>query len=127
MITSSSNDIINYYATAAKNKDNGFSRVILNLNSNDKMESIFNKSFTNPTEKPTRWSLFSIKIQALMPAASLKRYPSTGVFPVEFAKLPRTPFFCFLQNIPGGCLSNQTVISTEAVAPRYSIKKILFS
>lgn len=37
------------------------------------MESIFNKSILNLTEKPLRRSLSSIKIQALMTAASFIR------------------------------------------------------
>ena len=59
------------------------------------MESIFNKSLADPTEKPLRRSLSLIKIQALRPVASLKREPNTGAFPFsrEVSEIPKNTFF----------------------------------
>ena len=66
------------------------------------MESIFNKSFANPTGKPPSRSLSSIATQALIPAALLKRDPNTGAFPMKFQKLPNSEehFFLFLTERP---------------------------
>ena len=59
------------------------------------MDSIFNKSFVNPTGKPLSRILSSMTIQDLSLEASLKRDPNTGAFPMKFPKLPRTPFLLF--------------------------------
>ena len=86
------------------------------------MESIFNKKLKNLTEKPPRWSLLSIKIQALIWSVLLKRNPIICSPPVKFAKFLGTPFFVLLQDTPGDCLLDQTVISTEAFVRRSSMK-----
>ena len=67
----------------------------------EKQSSVL-KNFTISAENHPCWSHLLIKLSAFSPAKLLKRDSSTGVFPLNFAKFLKIPFY---RTPLGGCWS----------------------
>ena len=108
------------YSTFRKRRENFWSEAVVWGCSVEKM---FLEILQNSQENTCTRAFFLKKIAGHKPATLLKKWPWHRCFPVNFAKLLRTPF---LQNTSGGCFCLVFILylNTPTINPPHVFKPI---